>query len=69
MMDYFSLLFQAFLLENKKPIKQEILTGLLLILSLWMCLLGMKICINVVCTLLMTSKHDWSIFFMLLPSC
>ena len=51
-----------FFVVTKKPIMREIfnflLIGFTLILSSLVCLLGMKAGGKIVCTLLMTRKHD-----------
>ena len=65
MMDRFSPTFPTFFRNIKKVKNREnfnfLLVGFTLFLSSWLFLSGIQMGVNIVCTLLLTRKHDWHI--------
>ena len=65
MTDCFSPTFRGFCPNNKNPKKRKnlnfVLVGLKLFSRSRLVSSGIKMGVNVVCTLLLTGKHDWSI--------
>ena len=60
MIDCFSPTFPSFFVRTKKE-KKKLLVGFTLFPSSQVFLLGIQMGVNIVCTLLLTGKHDWSI--------